>query len=119
MKEIANTGLLVSVHLSGLSSHLEVFDVSRKRKAKKVYSDEIVKGGRILVKHRIIIILGSNYGDVTYNSRRGMLGAISVGQKTAYHLYNVTTGKTGNTVKLIRKSRWHTQYVKPLDGSIT
>ena len=49
MKEIPNTGLLVSVHLSEMSSHLEVFDVSRKGKAKKVYSDEIVEGGRILV----------------------------------------------------------------------
>ena len=54
-------------------------------------------------------------GDVTYNSRRGMLGAICVERKIAYHLYNVTTGKTGNIVKLIRKSRWHAQYAEPPD----
>lgn len=49
-------------------------------------------------------------GDVTYNSRRGILGAISVGGKISYHLYSLATSKAGDIVKLIRKSRWHSQY---------
>ena len=48
-------------------------------------------------------------GDVTYNSRRGFLGAIPVTGEIAYHLYGVTTGKVGNTVNFIRKFRWHSQ----------
>ena len=52
----------------------------------------------------------TGYGDVTYNSRRSILGAIPVEGKIAYHLYNFITGKTGNIVKLIRKSRWHSQH---------
>ena len=47
---------------------------------------------------------------MTYNSRRGFLGAIPVVGEIAYHLYNISTSKAGNTVKLIRKSRWHSQH---------
>ena len=49
-------------------------------------------------------------GDVTYNPRRGFLGAMSVRGKIAYHLYNFDTSKSNGIVKLIRKSRWHSQY---------
>ena len=45
-------------------------------------------------------------GDVTYNPRRGILGAIPVWGKTAYHLYSFSSDKAGNIVKPIRKSRW-------------
>lgn len=46
MKEITNTGLLVSVeHSWGASANLEVFDVSKKGRVKKVYSFEEVSGG--------------------------------------------------------------------------
>ena len=37
------------------------------------------------------------------------MGALSVAGKIAYHLYNFSTSKSGNIVKLIRKSRWHSQ----------
>ena len=41
MKEIANTGLLVSVHHSeDTFANLEVFDVSKKGQTKKIYSFE-------------------------------------------------------------------------------
>ena len=43
-------------------------------------------------------------GDVTFNQRRGILGAVPVGREIAFHLYNFTTSKAGNIVKLIRKS---------------
>ena len=48
MKELSNTGLLVSVHHSPKKcANLEVFDVSRKGQAKKIYSFEEVYGSRI------------------------------------------------------------------------
>ena len=111
MKEIANTGLLVSVnHNERYSSNLEVFDVSRKEQVRKIYSFEEVSGCNIIVKNHLIIILVTGVGDVTYNPRRNILGAIPVRRKVAYHLYDVAAGKTGNIVKLIRKSKWHSQY---------
>ena len=111
MKEVANTGLLVSIHHSNEeSANLEVFDVSRKGQARKIYSFEEVSGSRILVKIHLIICLVTGHGDVTYNPRRSILGAISVGRKISYHLYDIATGKTGDVVKLIRKSKWHSLY---------
>ena len=57
VKEIASTGLLVSVHhCYDHSASLEVFDVSRKGQAKKIYSFEEVSGGRIIVKIYLIIV---------------------------------------------------------------
>ena len=112
MKEIANIGFLVRAHHDHeKSANLGVFDVSRKGQAKKIYSFEEDSGDRILVKiYYTLIILVTGYGDVTYNPRRGFLGTIPVTGKIAYHLYNFTTEKAGNIVKLIRKSKWHSQY---------
>ena len=47
---------------------------------------------------------------MTYNSRRGFLGAISVRGKIAYHLYQIDTSKVDDAVKLIRKSIWLSQH---------
>ncbi len=51
-------------------------------------------------------------GDVTYNPRRGILGAIPVAGRIAYHLFTINTGasNTKEIVKLNRKSKWHSQY---------
>jgi len=50
VKEIANTGFLVSVHHSyQKSANLEVFDVSQKGQPKKIYSFEEVSGGKIFI----------------------------------------------------------------------
>ena len=48
---------------------------------------------------------------MTYNTRRNLLGAISVPTKVAYHLYGVDySGKKSNeSVKLLKKARWHSQ----------
>lgn len=50
--------------------------------------------------------------DMTFNVRRNILGAISVGKKIAYHLLDIGySGTKGNySGKLIRKSKWHAQY---------
>ena len=55
-------------------------------------------------------LLDTGEGDVAYNPRRNFLGAMCVGGKIAYHLYNFDTSKSDGIVKLIRKSRWHSQY---------
>ena len=55
-------------------------------------------------------LLVTGDGDVTYNPRRNLLGAMCVGEKTAYHLYNFDTSKSDGIVKLFRKSGWHSQY---------
>lgn len=47
MKEIANTGLLVSVqHSYDTSASMEIFDVSRKGHPKKIYSFEEVHASK-------------------------------------------------------------------------
>ncbi len=60
----------------------------------------------------IIILLVVGFGDVTYNSRRSILGAIPVAGRIAYHLFNVDAkaSNAGDIVKLKRKSKWHSQY---------
>ena len=93
-----------------VSESLEVFDVSRRGQARKIYSFGGFFWGRIILKIQLIIILGTGCGDATHNSRRGILGAIPVTKRIAYHLYDVATGKASNIVKLIRKSKWHSQY---------
>ncbi len=52
------------------------------------------------------------WGDITYNSRRSILGAIPVGEKIAYHLFaiNTSASNAGGIVKLNRNSKWHPQY---------
>ena len=77
---------------------------------KKIYSFEEVSGGEILFKIHLILILVTGFGDVTYNPRRSIFGAIPVTGKISYHLYDVATGKAGNIVKLISKSKWYFKY---------
>ncbi len=57
-------------------------------------------------------------GDVTYNSRRSILGAIPVAGRIAYHLFTIDTGASnaGGIVKLNRKTRW-SPYFSTQDGN--
>lgn len=50
-------------------------------------------------------------GDATYNTRRDLLGAISIGKEITYHLFNVTYSDYHSRVKLLRKSSWPSQPV--------
>lgn len=52
----------------------------------------------------------TGYGDLSYNARRGILGAISLEGKIAYHLYNINPWNTDDTVTLSRRTKWHSQY---------
>ena len=66
------------------------------------------------------IIKVTGYGDMTYNSRRGIFGAIPVGQKIAYHLFKMDThlSQVDDAVSLCRKTKWHSQY-RDLPGNLT
>lgn len=49
---------------------------------------------------------------MTYNSKRNILGAITLGEKTAYHLFDIGYSKQkGNySAKLLKKFKWHPEY---------
>ena len=118
MKEIPNIKLLVSLHQNyGGSANISVFDISKKDQIKEIYSLGVVSGACIIIffylrlLNNYIFSLGTGYGDITYNSRRIILGAASFYGKISYHLFNVGSdvSKTKDIVKLTRKSKWHSQ----------
>ena len=51
-------------------------------------------------------------GDLTYNPKRNLLGAISLSRKLAYHLFTVDTDYISikEPIQLVRKSKWHLQH---------
>lgn len=54
----------------------------------------------------------TGYGDVSYNSRRNILGAISLDKKVAYHLWIIEYSQQKNNynIKLLQKAKWHQFY---------
>ena len=56
MKEIPNAEFLVSVQHNITSANLEVFDVSRRGQAKKIYSFEEISGSIMMVKIILVIV---------------------------------------------------------------
>ena len=61
-----------------------------------------------------MILKGTGNGDIAYNARRKILGALPVRGKTLYHLFTVDTStlSDGGAVKLCQKSKWHSQNIK-------
>ena len=57
-------------------------------------------------------LLVTGYGDLTYNSKRNLFGAMCQSEKTAYHLFSFNTDSVNakDVVKLSRRSKWHSQY---------
>lgn len=118
MKEIPNTNFLVSVqHFWIKSANLEIFDVSRKGQVQKIYSLEEVSGGAIdftfnMKRDILFLSLVTGPGDVSYNLRRDLLGAISLERKIAYHLFGIDHAgqKYNSGAKLLKKAKWHSQY---------
>ena len=56
---------------------------------------------------------GIGDGDVSYNPRRSLPSALSVSEKIAYHLFNIGYScqkNSSNSVKLLKKSKWHLQH---------
>lgn len=55
--------------------------------------------------------MGMGPGDLTYNSRRNILGAISFKGKIAYHLFDIehTKQKANYNVRLLRQTKWFSQ----------
>ena len=117
MKEIPNTKLLVSLnHNYGKSANMAVFDISKNNQIKEIYDLSEVSGECIIslpsFLNNYIFSLDTGFGDITYNSRRSILGAVPLNKKISYHLFNVDShaSKTKDIVKLIRKSKWHSQH---------
>ena len=118
VKEIPNSNLLVTLHQNGLkAANMEVFDISTKIKSKKIYSLGEISGGKfnqfsIFNCSNTCLLLVVGNGDVTYSTRRNLLGAVSVEKQIAYHIFSIDTGESidKNIIKLIRKSKWHPHY---------
>lgn len=56
---------------------------------------------------------GTGYGDLAYNSRRNIIGAMPIKGKVAYHLFSTqysSHGKSRYDVKQLRKAKWPSQY---------
>ena len=93
---------------------MAIFDISKKWEPKEIYSFGEVYGGNVdnflLIINYPLAVTG--VGDVTYNSRRNMLGGICLGGGVAYHLWNIdaNASRVDDIVKLSRRSRWHWQY---------
>ena len=62
--------------------------------------------------YRFYSFLGHVGGDVSYNAKRGMFGAISLVGRTSYHLFSVNSRSSDprDIVKLCRQSKWHPQH---------
>ena len=57
LKEISNTKLLVSIHSDWANAaNMEIFDISKKGQANKIYPFEEVSGGKIDLKLLLIFI---------------------------------------------------------------
>ena len=107
---------------------MEIIDLSQKGQVRKLYSFEEVRGGidsdvqlffihNVILKFLFVCILllfplVTGEGDVTYNPRRSLLGAICVGNKIVYHLFMIDGrfSKVEEAVMLYRKSKWLPQY---------
>ena len=133
VKEISGTKLLISLHttLAASSANIEVFNLANKGRPETIYSFDEVVGCKFATSNHLnrflsllnlfnndiknnhfLFIIDTGFGDLTYNSKRNLLGAISVSGKIAYHLFFVDTNclNIKKSVKLIRKSKWHLQY---------
>ena len=62
------------------------------------------------LQYRSLLVTG--FGDLAYNAKKNLLGAICVSNKTAYYLFSVNPNYSDakDMVKLSRKSKWHSQY---------
>ena len=76
-----------------------------------VKSQEVWLFFYLYLLNNYIFFLDTGYGDITYNSRRGILGAVPLYGKISYHLFNVDSNasNTNDIVKRTRKSKWHSQ----------
>ena len=117
MKAIPNTKLLVSLHHDLYSANMAVFDISKKDQIKEMHSLGKVSGGIAYFVPSCLknYILSLGTGDITYNSRRNILGAFPLYREISYHLFNVDSNasKTNkDIVKLTRKSKWQSKHCK-------
>lgn len=114
VKELSNTGYLVSLHHCwNKCANMQIFDISQRSRARIFYSFEEVFGGKHLFRTtNNLPCLVTGFGDVSFNPRRGLLGAMSVFGEIAYHLFSIDLNPSkvsDPSVRLCRKSKWPSQ----------
>ena len=114
LKEIIGTNLLISLQNRwDTSANMKIFDISMKEKAKEIYAFEETLGCKCQIQS-VLTVHNDRYWiwDLTYNPRRNILGALSVRDKIAYHLFNIghTRQKNKDDVKLLKKLKWPEEY---------
>ena len=95
---------------------MQIFEISQKGRARRVYSFVETLGSKIF-RHTVLVsilqFLVTGYGDVTYNSRRNLLGAMAVGTDIDYHLFMISANSpnaSNSAAKLCRKAKSYNQY---------
>ena len=81
---------------------MEIFDISKKGTAQKIYSFEeapkcnnklVLLFNHLTLKTNAYYSLAMGWGDITYNSRRNIIDALSIRGKTDYHLLRIDYDK--------------------------
>ena len=102
VKEIPNTKPLASLNQNrSHSANMIVFDISKKDQVKEIYSLGKISGGIVKfcwLQPLIIIffLLETGYGDLAFNTRRGILGAVSLSEKIDYQLFTIDANASTN-----------------------
>ena len=130
VSEISGTKLLISLNHCSESANIEVFDLANKGRAEKIYSFDEVIGCKYTILNYSnsfttnllnIDIKNNNFQfeiDTGWSNlnlqheEESLLGVINLSGKIACHLFSVDTHYVNikESLKLIRKSRWHSQY---------
>lgn len=94
---------------------MAIFDYSKRRKARKIFSTVQQAIGRyipwIKLFKQLNFALVDGIGDFAYNPRRGLLAAL-IEEGTSYNLYNIEHSDHMNntTVKLLKKAKWRAEF---------
>ena len=111
---IPNTRMVVSLQSTwSESANLEVFDISKKKKQEEFTRlERFVEVNSIKSLFTTPSYLGPGNGDLSYNSRRGLLAALPDTGKIAYRLFSIDAHTTSphEIFKLSRRSKWRSQY---------
>ena len=132
MKEIPGSNKLISLqHHYDSSANIAIFDLTKKGRSEKIYSFDKVIGCKFAISKKrlnrffttnlfniniknnnFLLALDTGWGDLTYNTKRNLLGAISLSGRISYHLFFVDTTclNIKESIKLLRKSKWDPKY---------
>jgi len=105
---VPNSSLMCSLSsdLHYVSSTIQIFDISQRGKSRVIFAEN-----------------AEGYSDIlAFNSKRNLIGALSVEGSVAYHLFSiidVNYSTSSEIAKVSRKERWHSQYSTQTDNYIS